>query len=335
MGNRFSRRRDAPAHSAETAATEQKAAAEPAATQPALDSGITQTQEAVDTQNLDAVVGEPATPAACSPTEECESECKAAKAPAAPAPLNDPEPEPVAKETPPEPLVSVSQPSPSEPESVAEPNPVAEAQIAPEPAPEPSEPKPVAEAQPVPEPVPESEPTSNPEAEAEAVPEPISESAPAPAEALEQPTDMLTQESLPEPELPSPPLIDLDVADVTPQPVNTPPSPASIPAPGSAVEPSDITLTEECQDTAEVSVTSTFELEKSEVTSEPLEKPMEMEAAENLEQLVSDVNEESVSGLLKNLELTGNDLVADLTPTDVKIPDDTLITDMSTSTELM
>ncbi|XP_070764153.1 uncharacterized protein [Enoplosus armatus] len=329
MGNRFSRKLDGPANSAETAATEQKTEEVPAAPEPAEEAGITQTLEAVGTESLDVVVGEPVTLMACLPTEECVSECKEVEAPAAPAPLNDAEPEPVAKETPApvqlEPLVSVSEPSPPEP--AAEPKPVAETQLAPEPAPEPV-------PEPAPEPVPEPEPTSNPEAEVEAVPEPILESLPAPAEALEPQTDLLTQESHPDPVLSSPPLIDMGVPDVTLQP-NTPPSPVPIPAPVNADKLSDIPVTQECQDSAEVSVISTFEPEKSEETSESLEKLMEVEAAGNLEQLVSDVNEESLSGLLKGLELKGNDLVADLIPTDVKIPDDTPITDMSPSTELM
>ncbi|XP_040895072.1 cell surface glycoprotein 1-like [Toxotes jaculatrix] len=330
MGNRFSRKRDAPANSGETAATEEKTAEEPAASRPAEESGTTQTPEAAETENLDVVVGEPVTPVARLPSEECISECKLVDAPAASATLNDAEPEPVAKKTPapvqPEPQVSISKPSPPESEPAAESKPVAEAQLVPEPAPEPAS-----------EPVPEPEPTSNPEAEVEAVLEPITESVPVPvlAEALEQQTDMLTQESLPEPALSSPTLIDLAVPDVSPQPVNTPPSPAPIPDPVRADEPSDIPVTEECQDSAEAAESSTFEPGKSEETTESLEKPTEVEATENSEQLVSDVNVESVSGLLQNLELKGNDLVSDFIPSDVKIPDDTPITDISTSTELM
>lgn len=348
MGNRFSRRRDAPANSAEAAAPEQQTAEEPAATQPAEDSGIPQTQEAAKTVDLDVVVGEPVKQVACLPPEECVAECKEAEAPAAPAPVNDAEPEPVAKETP----APVSEPSPPEPEPVAEPEPIAEPEpepvAEPEPVPEPAPvlapepvpaPEPVAEAQlapePTPEPVPEPEPASSPEAEVEAVPEPVSVSVPAPAEALEQQTDMLTQESLPEPAISSPPLIDLGVADATPEAINTPPSPVPIPAPVSADEPSDIPVTEECQNSPEVPVISTLEPEKCEETSECLEKLVEVEAAENLEQLVCDVNEESVSGLLQQLELKGNDLLADLIPTDAKIPDDTPIIDMSASNELM
>ncbi|XP_041795361.1 predicted GPI-anchored protein 58 [Chelmon rostratus] len=321
MGNFLNRRRDPSANNAKTAATEQKPAEEPAATQPAQESEATQIPEAVKTENIDMVAGDPATVVASLPPGECASECKEVKAPA--VPLNDAEPESVAKETSTpdqlEPLTSVSEPSPSEPE----PKPVAEAQLAPEPAPEV---------------ISEPEPTSNPEAEVEveAVPEPLSESAPAPAEALEQPADVLTQESLPEPMISSPALIDLGVPDATPQPINTPPPPAPIPAPVDADEPSDIpAVAEECHDSAEVPVTSTLELETSEETSESLEKSMEVEASGTLEQLVSNVNEESVNELLQNLELKGNDLVADLIPTDVKIPDDSPITDMSTSTELM
>lgn len=321
MGNFLNRRRDPSANSGKTAATEQKTTEGPAATPPAPDSAAMQTQEAVQAEDLDVVAGKLVTQVASLPSEECSSECKEVKAPA--APLNDAEPESVAKETPapdqPEPLVSVSEPSPSEPE----PKPVPEAQLAPEPAPEV---------------VPEPEPTSNPEveveAEVEAVPEPVSVSTPTPAEALEQPVDMLTQESLPEPMISSPALIDLGVPDAIPEPIETPPSPAAIPAPDNADEPSDIpAVTEECQDNAEVPVTSTPELETPEETSESLEKVMEVEASGTLEPLVNDVNEESVSELLQNLELKGNDVVADLLPTDVKIPD--AITDMSTSTELM
>lgn len=309
MGNRFSRRRDVPVNSTENAATEQEAAEEPATTQPGEDSGVTPAQEAVKTENLDVVLGEPVTLVASLPAEECVSECKEAEAPAALAPLNDAEPEPEAKETPapvqPEPLVSVSEPSPPEPE------PVAEAQLATEPAPEPVE---------------EPEPTSNPEVDIEVVPESISEPEPAP-----------TEESLPEPVISPPPLVDLGAPDVTPQLIDTSPSPSPAPiaVPVSADEPSDIPAGEEFQDRAEAAVLSTPEPEKSEETSESLEKPMEAEAAGNLEQLVSDVNEESVSGLLKHLELTGNDLVTDLIHSDVKIPDDTPIVDISTSTELM
>ncbi|KAM7414429.1 hypothetical protein PAMA_019312 [Pampus argenteus] len=308
MGNKFSRRRDVPVNSAEAAVTEQKAAEEPATTQPGENSGMTPIQE-----NLDIVVGETVTQVACEvSSEESVSECKEAEAPAALVPQNDAEPEPEAKETPasvqPEALASVSQPSPPEPE------PVAEDQFATEPAPEP---------------VQEPEPTLNPEVDVEVVPEPIPEPVPTPA-AVEQETDLLTQESLSEPVIAPSPLVDQGALDVTPQLIDTLPSPALIPAP---VNAEDFPVGEEFQDSTEAAVISTLELQKSEETSESLEKLMEAEAAGNLEQLVSDVNKESISSLQKQIELTGNDLVTD--PSDVKIPDDTPVVDISTSTELM
>ncbi|KAI4825471.1 hypothetical protein KUCAC02_021151 [Chaenocephalus aceratus] len=106
------------------------------------------------------------------------------------------------------------------------------------------------------------------------------------------------------------PLIGLGVPDVTPEPIDIPPITTAI----DADEASDILVTEVCQNRVVESV----------------EELMEVEAADNLEQLASDFYEESVSGLLKNLELKGNDLVADLIPNDVNIPGD-----MTTSTELM
>lgn len=305
MGNKITRRRDTLSISAEAAATEEEAAA----TQPADEAELTQEepQEAIDIENLDVVVGELVTPVACLPSEECTSELKEAGRPAATLTTqNDAEPKPVAKETPapvqPELLVSTIE-APPKSELVEEPKPSVEAQLAPE-----------------------SELTSNPEIETEVVPETSSEVVPAPAEALEQQTNMLTQESLSKPVISSSPLIDLGVPDVTLQPVNTPPSPVPIHDPVDADEPSDIPVTEECQDSAD----ATFEPEKPEEISDSLE-----EASENLEQLVSNVNEDSISGLLKNLELQGNDLVPDLIPSDVKIPDDTHITDICSSTELM
>ncbi|KAM9854595.1 uncharacterized protein ACBR49_003132 [Aulostomus maculatus] len=303
MGNKFSvaRKPETPVNSAEGAAPEKKAPEEPKTTQPG-DSGMTQT---VETEKLDVVVGESVTQVACLPNEECISECKAAEAAAAAA-ASDPlsAPEPVAKETPapvePEPLVSPPQPEP-----------VAEAQLSPELAPEP---------------VPEPEPTPVPEAEVEADPEPTSEPVSAPAETPELEADLPTQESVPEP---SSLLIDLGVPDVTPQLINTTPSQFSIPDPVDADESTDIP---EGEENAEEAAISTSEPED---TPESLEKPMEEEADGDLEQQVNDLTEENVSGLLTHLKLTGNDLLADLTHSDVKIPDDTPIVDISTSTELM
>ncbi|KAK2842172.1 hypothetical protein Q5P01_012372 [Channa striata] len=291
MGNKASRRRDGPAIGAETGATEQQSAEEP---------GMTQTQEATETEDLDVVVGEPVTLVACLPKEECISMCKEVSA-ATKAAQNDTEQDPVAKEASApvqnELLLPVSEPP-------LKSEPVAEAQLAQEPATEP-------------------EPSSNQATEIEAVA--------APAEALEQQSETLTQESLPEPVLYSLPLINLGVPDVTLQSANSSPTPAAIHTQVNADKPSDIPAKEECLDHAEAAAISIFGAEKPEETSESLEEPME--ATEDLEQLVSDIKDDSVSGLLKNLELEGND--TDLIPSDVKIPDDNPITDISTSTELM
>lgn len=319
MGNKFTRRRDAPVNSAETVATEEKPAEEPEATH----SGTVETQVAADEENLNVVVKELVTLVAYSTPEECVAESKEVNSPDAQEQLSDVESKSVAKDTPApvqsEPLVLVSKPSPPEPEPAVESKPVAESPVAPEPAAEP---------------VPEPEPTSNPEAEVEADPEPVSEEAPAPAEALEEQIDVLTQESQPGLVISSPASVALGVSDATPQLINTPPPLDSNPAPVSADKPSGIAVTEECQDGADVSIISTFVPQKSEETSESLERPMEVEAVGNLEQVINDVTEESVSGLLQNLALKENDLVADLIPTDVKIPDDTPITDMSTSADV-
>ncbi|XP_034542031.1 protein TsetseEP-like [Notolabrus celidotus] len=329
MGSRLSKKLNAPASSAETEQkTAEEPAATPAATPAAEDSGITQTLEAVDVPNLEVIVGEVVTPVASLPSEPCVAECKEVEAPAAP------EPEAAAKETPapvqPEPPVPVSEPSPPEPEPIAAPEPIAEPEPTPEPqvAPEPA-PEPIPE--PEPEPILEPEPTSIPEPEVEAFPEPIPESLPAPVEELEQEIELMTQELLPEPVLPSPPLIDLGFPDVTPEPADIP----SLPEPVPADEPSDIPVVEEYPGDIEVPVISALEPEKPEETSEFVVKQIEVEAEDDLQKLVGDVNMESVNGLLKNLELKGNDLLADLIPTDVKIPDDSLITNMSTPTELM
>lgn len=302
MGNKITRRRDTLSISADAAAAD-----EPAATQSADEPEVTQTQEATDTENLEVVVGESVTPVACLPSEECTSECKEAGGPAATlSAQHDAEPKAVAKETPapvqPELLVSISEPPPKS-EPTEEPKPAMEAQLAPEP-----------------------ELTSNLETETEVVPEPSSEEVPAPAEALDQQTDTLTQESQPKPAIASHALIDLGVPDMTLQPVDTAPAPVPIHDLFDVDEHSDIPVTDECQDGAEV----TSKPGKAAETSDSLE-----EASENLEQLVNDVREDSVSGLLKNLELQANDLVPDLIPSDVKVPDDTPVTDICSSTELM
>lgn len=285
MGNRLSRRRETPVGTHETVAAEEKTTKEPG-----NDSAVTQTHEAAKMEDLDVVVGEPVTPLARLPSEECVAEFKEAKASSASAPKNDTEPAPVVKEAPvqPEPQISASTSSPSEP--------AAEAELAPD-----SEPN-IEIVQPIPEP------------------------APASVEHLEQQPDQLTQESLHEPVLSSPPLTDSGPPDFAP-------SQDPIPVPVNPDEPSDLPAGEDRQDGDEAADNSMLEPEKP--AEAHLEKPMEVEAEESLEKLESDVNEESVSETPKNSELRGNDLVSDLIPRDVNVPDDTPITDMSTSTELM
>lgn len=293
MGIKFSRRRDAPISGAEGAATEQKTAEEPVATEPAGESGPALAQEATGIGALDAVDREKPKPAASLPNEGCVAEIKEEKAPDAPEPLNVAEPEPVAKNAP--------APSQTQPEALlcVDPPPLTQCDV---------EPTPVTVTEPAPEPIPEPEPVSEPQS----VPELETSIPDLPPEVLEQHTDMLNQELLPDPVIPSSTLIDLSVSDTTPD------------------KTSDIAVSDECQEGAEVSGTSTTELPKSEEMSESPERLMEVVAAESLEQIVSDVNEETVSGLLQDLALKGNDLVADLIPTDVKMPDETSITDMST-----
>ncbi|KAM4618354.1 uncharacterized protein ACJ7VT_007758 [Polymixia lowei] len=313
MGNKFIRRRETPADSGETTASEQKATENPVATQQAEDSVISQNQEAVEPEKPAATVEEPVAAAASEPVEESVPATKTEPEPEVPVastPL-EVEPAPVAKEDPvpaqpepqPEPLVSASEtPAPKpEPEPVTEP--------APAPIPEP-----VVEAVPEPEPV------------VEAIPEPIPE--PAPAESMEQEAAQLTQESLPEPVISSAPLVDVGVPDLT-QPINTPPSPADVPDPANPDG--------EGENGIEAAVNSMPVQEKSTESGESLEKPVEPESevVGDVEQLVCDVNEVIDSGLLKHLDLTGNDLINDQTPTDVKIPDDIPVEDISASTELM
>lgn len=285
MGNKISRRRDTQ-RSAETAAT----AEDPADTQAVEEPEVPQTQEATEEEDLDVVVGPPVP--VCLPSEECTSEMKGPKSPAAtPARENDVEPKPVPTES----------PAPIQPELlVTKSEPVVAADLTPEP-----------------------EPTSTPQTEAEIVLGPISEPAPGPAEDLEQQTDMLTQETLPKPVISSPPLVDLGVADVTLQPVITPLSQAPIHNPVNADKPLDSPLAH-----AQAAESSMPGPEKPGETSGSLK-----EAVENV--LVGDVSEDSVSTLLKNLELQGNDLVTDLIRSDVKMPDENTSADVCSSTELM
>uniref|UniRef100_G3PG45 Uncharacterized protein n=2 Tax=Gasterosteus aculeatus TaxID=69293 RepID=G3PG45_GASAC len=281
MGNRFGKERET--NNAETA-EEAKTAEESEAGQPAEDSGITQTQ----TQDLDVQILGQVAQVARSITEKLV--------------LNsgvEEDAEPVAKETPApvqsEPLVSLGKSSAPDLE------PVAEAPLATEPVPEPlpapepvSTPEPVPEPDPVAEPLPEPEPVSKtvpvpePEAEVEVVSEPISELVPAGAEAAELKTDLLSQESLPEPQISSPaPLINPCAPEEDARPVDIPPAPAPV----EAKEPADNPATEEFQNSAEVSAIPTFEPENGEEASESGEKAMEGKGGVHLEQHVCDVSD--------------------------------------------
>uniref|UniRef100_A0A1A7XKX0 Uncharacterized protein n=1 Tax=Iconisemion striatum TaxID=60296 RepID=A0A1A7XKX0_9TELE len=267
MGNRFSRRRDAPASGAGTVVAEQKAEAGPATPKQTEDSMGTQTQG--ETENLEVMA-----PEASSPKDDCVGSTDGAES------------EPTEKEPP------VSAFKIPDPEDLAQPEVIFD---------------PVS--------VFESEPPSHPEADAELISEPV----PTPAESLEQPKDLLNQESV----LSSPPLIDLGVPDVASSP--TPISASLCPD-----ESSDVSGSEQCEIGS-----SMLEPEKHTGMTEFLDKPMEAEAAECLEMPVSDVNQENLSTILKSSELKGSDFLNDLIESEVNIPEDTPITDLSSSIELM
>ncbi|MEQ2194474.1 hypothetical protein XENOCAPTIV_029868, partial [Xenoophorus captivus] len=288
MGNKFSRRREAPVSSAASVASEQKPAVEHST--PTSDSGMK--QEVVRAQDLDVLVEEP-------PKDECVPEVKEEEGPAALAPTEDEQSELLAKET-----QAPAQPKPLflnanilEPESFAQPKPKATQE---------------AEAQVALNPTPEDVSEQNSALQSEADTEPISEPVPTPAEAVVEHKD---QEYLTDPVLSSPPLIDYDAPDVISSPTIIPLDPD---------ESLNISASEHH---------STAEPEK--FNSDFLEKTTGVEAEECLKMTGSEVNAENVSKLLKNSELKENDLLSDIIAREVKIPDDTPITDMSTSMELM
>ncbi|XP_034032547.1 predicted GPI-anchored protein 58 [Thalassophryne amazonica] len=178
---------------------------------------------------------------------------------------------------------------------------------------------------------------SKPKPNVEAMPVPISESAP--AEPAPQAMN-LTEESVHDPTPSSLPSVEPAIPDLSSQPDKAPAAPADIPAPAASADipapvipevPSDVPA-EECS--AEGVVIPTSVPEKAAETSESL-KPTEGEATGNSEKLMSDVNMKSISGQLKQLELSGSDLVADLIPSDIKMSADTTVADTNGSTELM
>lgn len=288
MGNKFSRRREAPVSSAAAvASSEQKPAVEHSTPTPTAESGMK--QELVWTEHLDVLVEEPT-------KDESASEVKEEERSVVLTPTEDAESELLAKETqaPVKPEALVSDTNPQEPESFAQPKPEATEE---------------ATAQVAIHPTPED--VSQSDSALQTYADPVSKPAATPAQAVVQHED---QESLTGPVLSSPPLSDFGIPDVIS-------SPTTIPL--NADESSNISASDH---------SSTAEPEK--FTSDILEKSTKVEAEESLKMPGSDISVESFSEPLKNSELKENDL-SDITPREVKFPDDTFITDMSTSMELM
>ncbi|XP_054895821.1 uncharacterized protein LOC129366155 [Poeciliopsis prolifica] len=289
MGNKFSRRREAPVSSAAAAAaSEQKPAVEPSTPKPTADSELK--QEAVRTETLDVLVEEP-------PKAECAPEEKEEESPVTLAPTEDAESELLAKETP-APVqfeAVVSDTNPLEPESFAPAKPEAAEEV---------EAATTANGEDVPEP--------DSALESEADTDLVSEPTRLRDEDVVQHKD---QESLTDPLLSLPPLIDFGVPDVISSPTIIPLDP------------------DESLNMSASEHSATAEPEK--LNSDFLEMSTGVEAEESLKTLGSDINVENVSELLKNSKLDENDLLSDIIPREVKIPDDTSISDMSTSMELM
>jgi len=313
MGKAFSK--SVSPNKAETVATQPKPAEAPAPAQQVEASVIPPVQEAVVPEKPAAVVEEPVAAVAAEPVVESVPETKAEPEPEVPA-----APVPVVEDVPPE---VPSAPLPVEEVVVPEPVKEAPAPAEPEPEPlvsvsEPPAPEPVVEPEPVPEPVPEPEVIP-------AAPEPVVEAEPEPA--LDEPVDLLTQESVPL----SAPLVDLGVPDLAATMAFDTPLSAD---PASPLEPTDVLGDEGCQDGIEAAVNSAASPEEPE---ESTEVPAELvsEGMENVEQPLCDVNQEVSDGPLKHLDLTGNGFMNDLIPNDVQIPDDIPIADISLSNELM
>lgn len=235
MGNKFSRRREAPVSSASAvASSKQKPAEEQSAPTPTADSEMK--QELGRTENLDVLVEEPT-------KDESASEVKEEESPVALAPTEDAESELLAKETqaPVEPEALVSDTNPKEPESFSQPKPEATeeatAQVA---------------INPTPEDV--SQPDSALQSDADA--DLVSEPAATPAQAVVQHEE---QESLTVPVHFSPPLIDFGIPDVIS-------SPATIPL--NADELSNIAVSEHSSTAEPENFTSNFLEKPTEVEAE-------------------------------------------------------------------
>jgi len=319
MGKAFSK--SVSPNKAEPAATQAKPAEAAAApTQQVEAPVIPPVQEAAVPEKPAAAVVEE--PVAAEPVVESVPETKAEpepepEVPAAPVPVV----EDVAPEVPAAPLPE---------EEVVVPEPVKEVPTQAEPEPlvavsEPPAPEPVVEPEPVPEPVPEPEVIP-------AAPEPVVEAEPEPA--LDEPVDLLTQESVPL----SAPLVDLGVPDFAASAaldaalIDAPFVPDDPPSP---LEPTDVLGDEGCQDGIEDAVNSAASPEEPEESTPEVPADLLSGGMESVEQPLCDVNQEVSDGPLKHLDLTGNGFMNDLIPNDVQIPDDIPIADVSLSNELM
>jgi len=156
------------------------------------------------------------------------------------------------------------------------------------------------------------------------------EAEPEPAAALDEPVDLLTQESVPL----SAPLVDLGVPDLAPVAFDTPLLSDHSDEAASPLEPTDVLGDEGCQDVIEAAVNSAASPEEPE---ESTEEPAELvsEGMENVLQPLCDINQEVSDGPLKHSDLTGNGFMSDLIPNDVQIPDDIPVADISLSNDLM
>ncbi|XP_075875242.1 uncharacterized protein LOC142883848 [Nelusetta ayraudi] len=339
----------------EKAPVQPKAAAEPVAAEP----GPVLAQEAAVSEKPSADAGNELKPESTLPCEQPAPESQEEKAPDAAEPQPEPEAAQPAEESGAEPAVGAEEPkvdTPSEikeepePSKVAEPEPVAIDTPAPEQT-EPAEKTPVPDTQPAPEP--EPEPVQEPVPEPHSIPNLVPE--------VEMPTGPICE--LPVPELVPGPICELPVPELVPGPICELPVPEPVPGPicelptpvvlelnneilnqellvepaicslppsvasASGAAPDETSDVEEGQDGAEATAAlATTNLPASEDESESPEKPMEV-AAGNLEQAVSDGGEE-ISELLQDLALKGSDLIVDLTPANVKLPDEPCTSEM-------
>lgn len=302
MGNTFRKLTNS-----ERPPTQQKAVAEPVAAEPGP--VLAQEPAGVEKPNKEELK-----PESTTPSQEPAPENSEVKAPD----VAEPQPEAVAAAAaepaaPAEPVVKAAEVEKAEadptPESKEEPEPSKDAEPQPAviepPAPEQTEPEPAVEEPPVADTTPEPEPEPEPVAEPLPVPSlvPLICTMP-PPEVIELNTEDLNQDLLPDPVICSLPPSEPSTSDAAPD------------------ETPDVE--EQDQDgAAALAETAATEPPASEVQSEA----PEAEATGILAQTVSDATEE-VSGLLQDLALKGSDLIVELTPADVKTPDEACVAEM-------